>query len=109
MERRTCNDADDKTWRIRLGGLSGTAYLAVVATTSSSLSLQRHIWNRGAANSQMAWQVNNGNSYVANGGAPVTGSVNTASAQDLVISGQLQDAADTMTLQAWIVEVLSRA
>lgn len=74
-------------------------------TTNASQMTQRIVQNR---NSQ-AWQVS-GAAGIAiavapNTGSPATGAVDTSVAQDVVISGQLGNAGETVTLGSYPVEL----
>lgn len=100
------NSANNKTWRIRLGGIGGTAFAAVVRSTTATDHDIRIIRNRGSASSQVALTAGTGVGFGTSGSAPVTGSVDTASAQDLVLSGQLANTGETITLEAYTVELL---
>lgn len=93
------NNGNNKTFRVRLGGISGTAFSTSVTTTAISTRLQLEIWNRNSAAVQVATNA---------GGSPTTGTVNTAVAQDLVLSGQLANGGDTMTLEGYIIEAFRR-
>lgn len=95
------NNANNKTLRVRLGGLSGTTFFSNVFTTAIGISSVLHIVNRNSAASQVAHAI-------GISGAFTTGTVDTAVAQDLVISGQLANGADTITLEARIVEIIRR-
>lgn len=97
--------ANDKIYRIRLGGISGTIFASSFVTTNLSFSGFIHIGNRGAANSQIGkpqfeW------SFGESSSALMTGSVDTSAAQDLVLSGQLESGADTMYLEHYLVELI---
>lgn len=96
------NGADDKTLRVRLGGLLGTAFTARVVTTSAGGQLEGYIHNRGAANSQVGQPA--GISGVSEStGAVITGSVDTSAATTLDITGQLENAANSITVQRVMV------
>jgi hypothetical protein len=103
------NSANDKTLRARLAGLVGTAYLEVVLTTQASYRDQRQIANRNAANSQIGGSFSALGGFGNSGNANVTSAVDTTANQDLVISGQLETGSETITLEAYLVEVLKRA
>jgi hypothetical protein len=103
------NSANAKTPRVRLGGASGTAFMAPSLTTGDSSMLQRLIMNRNSASSQVGPSSTINNSFGGQGGAVVTATVNTASAQDLMITGQLANSGETITLESYIVELLHGA
>lgn len=100
--------ANNKTYRVRLGGASGSQVLSIVLTTTPNLSDVRRLRNRNSASSQLC---------SAGGGGPVGGfgstdssivatSINTAVAQDLVISAQLAISSETATLEGYEVWLL---
>jgi hypothetical protein len=104
------NSGNNKTLRARLGGIAGTAFLGATFTTSASVHDQRLIRNRNAANSQVGFAAINGTGgWGVSSGAVATGAVDTAANQDLVITGQLASAGETITLEAYLVELLHRA
>jgi hypothetical protein len=90
------NSANNKTPRVRLGGAAGTIFYNPTATTSATAHALTRICNANAANSQ----VSPGNTQLSNGAtaAIVTGALDTTSAQDLVISGQLANSGETISL-----------
>jgi hypothetical protein len=104
------NSGNNKTPRIRLGGLAGTAFMALNITANATLSDQRVIRNRNNEASQVC--VNTGSpsgGFGLSTAAVTTGAVNTASAQDLVISGQLANSGETITLEAYTIEVMQKS
>lgn len=96
--------ANAKTLRAKLGG---TAFLEVAASTTVSFQGFTLIRNR---NSQ-AIQVGAPKAH-AQGGAGVTaqsgttGTVDTSVDQNLVFSGQLGSAAETLTFESYLIEAL---
>jgi hypothetical protein len=100
------NNANAKTGRIRLGGAAGTEFLSVAHTTSRSFSDVRLISNRGAVNSQVGTSTLSVSTGGTTGNDVTTGAVNMAVAQDLVLSGQVANSADFITLYRYIIELL---
>jgi hypothetical protein len=99
--------SNTKTARIRLGGLAGSVLGAIAATTNTNLRIETDLMNRNSATSQ--WNQTQGTGAAGLGMSilNVTGiSVDTALDQDIVISGQLQNATDTITLNGYIVEFI---
>lgn len=98
------NNANAKNARVRFGGISGTVYLDASNTTNISLQWIVQVRNRNAANSQIGFVSTAafGNSAAAN----VTGAIDTSSSQDLVITGQLANTGDTLTLESYSVELI---
>ncbi len=99
------SSANNKTPRIKLGG---TTFVApVYGTGVTSLQHFAMLRNRGAANSQVAHASTTQNVFGAGAGSAVTtGAVDTAADQPLVITGQLALGTETLTLEAFTVEVL---
>jgi len=105
------NNANGKSCRVRLGGLAGTAFMAVVETTGLAFSAQKTICNRGAFNSQVTNQAVGATGPFAAGAASahLTAAVDMSVAKDLVISGELGNSGDTLTLEQYTVELCYRA
>lgn len=100
------NSANSKTPRARLNGVSGTAYMAVVLTSVATWTSEITIANRNSASSQVGNAAATSAVYGGTGVAVTTGSIDTASAVDLVLTGQLANAGETITLESYVVEVL---
>lgn len=98
------NSANNKTLRIRLGGIGGTAHFALVTTTSAMHFDTRMIANRNAANSQVSFH--SASLPPTSNGAAIAGSIDTSVAQTLVITGQKASAGETITLESYLVELL---
>lgn len=101
------NGANNKTHRVRVGGIAGTALCDATLTTSNGNTRLTIIANRNSASSQVALAPSGNNSGgfgQFTSGYP-TATVNTASAWDLVITGQKAVAGDTITLEAYTVRV----
>jgi hypothetical protein len=100
--------AGTKTLRCRFGGIAGTTYsqLVVAASPAGSMRTNTGIENRNAVNSQIGGPADVGGFGVL-GGAVVTSAIDTdAGNVDLALTAQLANAADTITLQAYVVELL---
>ncbi len=101
------SSANLKTFRVRFGGLAGTAYGALTLTTALALRDQRQIQNRNSTASQIGM-----NSSAPAGGwgqanaAIVTSVVDTSQAVDIVLTGTLSSAAETMVLESYVVELI---
>jgi len=99
------NSANAKTYRIRFGGLSGNSYCVIAPTTTNTSHGIAYIANRNSEASQV------GNSQMTQGGwgsiasGVVTNTVNTANAQDIIITGQLANTGDTMVLERYSVKI----
>lgn len=101
------NSGSNKTMRVRLGGLSGTAFQASAATTANVTSNQRTIQNRNSAALQVAQSAASPNGFGTTGGGatPATGAIDTSTDQSVVISGQLSSSGESVTLESWLAEV----
>lgn len=99
------NNANSKFANVRLGGLSGALYWGANLANNLSQRNMLTIHNRNSQSSQVG-----GVAFGAMGTPQTTGvttsAVDTSAAVDLVISGALANAGDTITLEAYIVEVL---
>lgn len=100
------NDASLKTLRIKFGG---TNYLETAPSTTATNLQQRIIQNRNSESSQVGSAAAAGAGFGVSSGALVTSTVNTANDVTLLITGQLADGTDTVTLESYIVELLYQA
>lgn len=99
------NSANNKTFRAKLGGQ--TFLLYTVGATNMFLAAPL-IRNRGAQNVQLVQ--NNANAGLgAASVAPANANVDTSVDQVLTITAQLASAAETITLEAYTVEVVAGA
>ena len=95
------NNANVKTPRIRLGGQAGTILWSPAMASFATFKGHAVFINRGAQNSQVAGDA----AFGGTAGAVATAAIDTAAAQDLVISAQKATGTDTMTLEAYMVEL----
>jgi len=102
------NSGNNKTLRIRLGGLAGTAFMTTVLTTADIHADLRMIFNRANAALQIGPPLTLAGGLGSLDSTIATGSVNTAVAVDLVFSAELANSGDTARLNAYSVEVLRR-
>lgn len=105
------NSANNKTPRVRWGGASGTIAMSATLTTTAQITWQGEIANRNNA----AVQVYTINPGAATGGwgssnsATGTDTKDTTGTVDIVFSGQLANAGETITLESYEVEILYKA
>jgi hypothetical protein len=99
------NNANMKTTRFRWDTITGTDFLGYATTTNVTHQPQRTIWNRNSASSQISVPSGITNPFAAISIAPTTATINTANATTFVITGQLANAGDTVTLESYLVEV----
>lgn len=89
------------TYRIKYGG---TAFHGIT-NTSTALSYEAHVRvsNQNATNAQIGATASTPGGWGSSTSAPNTGSVDSTAAQNITISVQGASAADTITLQSYIV------
>ena len=98
------NSANIKTPRVRFGGIAGTEYVNPQIASNSSFQSECLIRFRNALNSQIAMAGTQWSSYSATGGAVVTSSLDmTVNDAAIVLSGQLANAADYLTLRGYTI------
>lgn len=97
------NSAGNKTFNVFLG--VGT-FLNTIATTVASINSSCVIYNRGAANSQVAFAPGNSSGFGTAAGVSTYGGVNTAVNQTLSVGGTLAVATDFLVIEAFVAEVL---
>lgn len=98
------SNANTKTFRIRLGGLAGTALTSFTFTTNSlSNELIRRIVFKNSLSSQETYNSVSG-SFGPVVGAVATAAVNFANAQDIVVSLQLATGTDTANVYSALLE-----
>lgn len=96
--------ANAKTHRVKLGATT-FASLVVTAGTVVTAGLWPCIYNRQAANSQVCHP--SGAVVGTSAAAVVTGTIDTSADADLTITGQKASGAETLSLQAYTVELLT--
>ena len=100
------NNANNKQFNIRLGGVAGTLYQNQFMTTNVGFSRIMVIYNQNSQSAQKTiFDAFNANGTGAMSSAGVTSAVNTAAAWDLILSGQKSVAGDTLTLESYQVQV----
>lgn len=106
------NDASSKATRVRFGGISGTIFLQDAMANVTGRRTQCEIHNRNAANSQVGFVLGGGTggwSSTTSATPTVTASLDTTAAQDIVLTAELADTADTLVLEAYTVELFYQA
>jgi hypothetical protein len=99
------NNANVKTARVRQGGIGGTAYASPTLTSQARTHLPVTIYNRNSQSAQIGG-TNPGNTagFGQSTSAQVTSTVDTSTPQTIVITGELANAADTITLESYLLE-----
>lgn len=96
---------NNKIIRVRLGGISGSGFMATTITTALSYEeASRILKNRNSATSQICRQAGSGAGSSTS--AVTTISVDTSVAQDLVFTAQLASAGESITLEQYTVELI---
>ena len=99
------SNANSKTIRYRLDGISGTAFRAFAQTTGTGQQDVFIIQNVNATNAQKgSCPAPVTNSFSGKAGGLTTGTVDTTVDKTLVITGQLATSTDTITLESYTVE-----
>lgn len=101
------NSANSKILRARLNGLGTQAIMGATCTTSGVYGDLRYVFNANANNSQKTWQ------FSALGGTGVsttatTAAIDTTATTSFVLTGQLSNTGETITLEAYCLELLRR-
>lgn len=97
----TTNNGNNKTLRIKFGG---TTFAALVVASTASVRFQTEVANRNATNSQVGGIASGG--MATSSSAVFTSAHDTTVAQDVTITAQKVVGGDTVTLEAYLVEVL---
>ena len=98
------NSSNNKTLKIRFGGIGGTALFSTVRTTSDNHFEIRSIANRNSASSQVSQGA--GSNFGGFTGGLSTATIDTSAATTLVITGQKATAGETLTLESYMVELI---
>lgn len=96
------NNANTKTLRARLGGASGLIFWSQAVGAFNTARGSGRIQNRNSPLAQVAFA---GASFGSQGSAVITGAIDTTAAQTVVITGQLANAADSITLESYSVRI----
>ena len=98
------NSANLKTPRVRFGGIMGTEYVNPQIASNSSFQSECLIRFKNALNSQVGMSSTQWPAYSVGGGATVASSLDmSVNDADIVLTGQLANAADNLTLRAYTV------
>lgn len=103
------NNANNKQVRVRLGGIGGTAFMGQTVTAIATIHTLTNIHNRNSTSSQVASPAAasvTGTGLGTSTAAITTGAINTAANVNLVITGQLANAADSVKLESYRVTLV---
>lgn len=104
------NGADDKTMRVRFSGVSGTIFQSNLATTTATNHAICVIQNANSTSSQKGGAGSGLTGGIGvSSGALATASVDTTSETTVVITGQKENSANTLTLERYLVEIIYSA
>lgn len=106
------NSANNKTCRIRLGGIGGTVMATSTAiTTWDTVMFDVLIVNQNAANSQRSSGLVQVGAAASNGlvsaATNATAAIDTTSSTTVVITGQKASSGETITLQHYLCELIT--
>lgn len=97
------NNANTKTVNTKFGGVT---IASSALTTTASYRDQRQVQNRNALNSQVFMSGTFGG-FGSSSFVMGTSAIDTSQAQNVVLSAQLANAADSITLESYSVEILN--
>lgn len=100
------NSANAKRNRARLGGIAGALFQDNSNTTTASARLMTQIANRNSQSSQVSFVASASGGFGSSTGTIPTFAINTAVSQDLVLTGLLVNAGETITLESYLVELI---
>lgn len=107
------DNANTKTARIKFGasgeGTSGVEFYTLDMATKATLRQQTQIMNNGSASAQIAGpKALSESGFGLSDGLIVTDTTDTASDVDVIFTAQLANSADTISLEAYTIEILKR-
>lgn len=102
------NSANMKTLRVRLGGIGGTVIDSATPTTQTSQRRGFEVNNRNSQTSQVTCGTGSTGGW-GPANAPVTPAIDTSAAVDVVFTGQLANAGETITLESYFLEAIKRS
>lgn len=101
------NSANNKVLRVRLGGIAGSICGGLTPTTIAGLEMTVYIRNKNSASSQYLITIGaRGTDGLVTNVISTPTTVDTSASQDLVISGQLANTGETITLEGYAVEII---
>lgn len=95
------NSTNVKTLRVRFGGTSGTSFQLPQPTTTATAQLLCMIRNTNSKTAQSGFAPSSSNTYVTSASAITTSSIDTSTAQDLIIGGQLTSSGEFIKIEAY--------
>lgn len=98
------NNANVKTFRVRLGGLTGTAMYSVATTSLAGVFGEAEIVVTGSQQAETGWGVSYNATPAVLFSANATATIDLTAAQTLVLTSQKATGGDTFTLASYSVE-----
>jgi hypothetical protein len=103
------NSGNNKTSRVRFGaasaGTGGTLFTAIVQSTNTNYKTHTSVVNRNSLSAQVGDTGNGAGGWSPAAVSWATATIATANASEVAITGQLANSADTLTLEAYTVEL----
>lgn len=100
------NSVNNKTLRVRFGGIGGTAFYTLVATANDSLSALTIIQNSNNTGTQILASAQTASGLGLSTGALPTGAIDTTADTTIVITGQKASAGEALVLKQYMAELL---
>lgn len=103
------NNANTKTLRIRLGGIGGTIIYSAAQTTVAQTLAETWLQNKNSHSAQVFGSIGNRTTdTVAIVSQIGTAAVDTSAQVDIVFTSQCANAADSISLDRYVVEIIRR-
>jgi hypothetical protein len=103
------SSGNNKTLRVRLGGIGGSTLASAVWTTNATFVLQLIVQARNSASAQHSYGwVNRGTDGIQTVLTPTATSVDTTAALDLVITGQLASSGESIGVDDYSLEIYKK-
>lgn len=100
------NSGNNKSIRVRIGGIGGTIIQGITTTTSTNISTFTILQNRTTA-TQVGWMSGTTSQMFAGlAASTVTTSVDTTADTTIVFTGQKASAGETLSLEQFMVELI---
>lgn len=101
-------NTNTKTARHRFGGLAGTEFgrSLATATAANPRHIVDYIMNRNSASAQLGQYISSRTTDTIPTSGTISGTIDTTLAQDFILTGQLGTGTDTITLEAYIIELI---
>lgn len=98
------DSGNNHTFKATLGS---TDFIAITVTSKPTVQRSVIIWNRGDAASQVSFPAGAWDTYNVHDDAVTTGTENTGGALNLLLTGQLADGGEDISIEGYLVELLT--